>query len=136
MKITLDNGAHIPTRATEQAAGLDLYSPVDAMVIPWDTTFIDTGVHIRLQPDEYAEIKGRSGLARRGVMVATGTIDSDYRGALGIVLYNVTDTPYQIHKGDRVAQLVVQPVRKPEIEIVDELDDTGRGSGGFGSTGR
>lgn len=136
MKVMLDKDAYTPTRATEQAAGLDLYSPVDAVVIPWDAAFIDTGVHIQLQPDEYAEIKGRSGLARRGVMVATGTIDADYRGALGIVLYNVTDTPYKIHKGDRVAQLVVQPVRKPEVEIVDELDETGRGSGGFGSTGR
>lgn len=136
MKVMLDKGAYTPTRATEQAAGLDLYSPVDTVVIPWDVAFIDTGVHIQLQPDEYAEIKGRSGLARRGVMVATGTIDADYRGALGIVLYNITDTPYRIHRGDRVAQLVVQPVRKPDVEIVHMLDETGRGSGGFGSTGR
>lgn len=136
MKIVLGAGAYKPTRGTKQAAGLDLYSPEEIWIKPGGSTFVNTRVAVQLQPDEYAEIKGRSGLARRGIMVATGTIDADYRGELGIILFNVTDEVHHVRAGDRIAQLVVMEVRRPDVEIVDALDETERGAGGFGSTGR
>lgn len=135
MRVVLDKGAFMPTRATSEAAGLDLYSPADLYLYPSRTAFIDTGVHIQLEPDEMATIRGRSGLTRRGVIVPPGTIDSDYRGSLGVVIYALEE-PYHIHRGDRIAQLVVQKIERPALELVDALDDSTRGSGGFGSTGR
>lgn len=136
MKVKLKPGAIAPTRATAQAAGLDLYSPSEGWVRARGRGFVDTGVCIQLQPDEMGEVKGRSGLSRRGLMVTTGTIDSDYRGSIGIMVYNLTDDDYHIRRGDRIAQLTVLKVCRPDIEIVDELDDTERGEAGFGSTGR
>lgn len=136
MKIMLDPGAKAPIRATAGAAGLDLFSPVDVQIRAHGIGFIDTGVHVQLAADEYGEIKGRSGLTRRGLMVPTGTIDSDYTGGLGVTLYNFSGDDYHVHAGDRIAQLVVSPVRLPDVEIVEALDGTERGENGFGSTGR
>lgn len=136
MKVCLDEGAFLPTRAHPLDAGLDLYAPEEGWIRARGRAFIDTGVHIRLETDEAGEIRGRSGLARRGVMVASGTIDAPYRGSLGIVLFNVTDDDYHIRRGDRIAQLVVTKIARPVVEQVDALDDTDRGDGGFGSTGR
>lgn len=136
MKVMLDDCAVLPTRATELSAGLDLYSPVDRWIPKGGIECIDTGVHIQLASDDMAEVKGRSGLTRRGVMVPTGTIDADFRGSIGVTLYNLGGYDYHIRRGDRIAQLVVSPVRYPELELVDALDETARGGGGFGSTGR
>ena len=117
-------------------AGLDLYSPVDIWVPTRGVTFIDTRVHIQMCEGEGGEIRGRSGLSRRGILVANGTIDSDYRGSLGVLLYNVSDEDYHIHEGDRIAQLVIVPVALPKVKVVDVLNGSERDEDGFGSTGR
>ena len=130
-----------PSRATEGSAGLDLAACIDrdVTIAPRQLVCIPTGVAIALPGPEYvALVFARSGLGiRHGIALANGVgvIDSDYRGELQVGLTNLSDTPYTIHPGDRIAQLVVTPVVLPQVEIVEELEDTGRGTGGFGSTG-
>lgn len=130
-----------PSRATEGSAGLDLAACIDrdVTIAPRQLVCIPTGVAIALPGPEYvALVFARSGLGiRHGIALSNGVgvIDSDYRGELQVGLTNLSDTPYTIHPGDRIAQLVVTPVALPQVEIVEELEDTGRGTGGFGSTG-
>ena len=130
-----------PSRATEGSAGLDLAACIDrdVTIAPRQLVCIPTGVAIALPGPEYvALVFARSGLGiRHGIALSNGVgvIDSDYRGELQVGLTNLSDTPYTIHPGDRIAQLVVTPVVLPQVEIVEELEDTGRGTGGFGSTG-
>ena len=130
-----------PSRATEGSAGLDLAACIgrDGTFAPRQLVCIPTGVAIALPGPEYvALVFARSGLGiRHGIALSNGVgvIDSDYRGELQVGLTNLSDTPYTIHPGDRIAQLVVTPVVLPQVEIVEELEDTGRGTGGFGSTG-
>lgn len=135
LRVVLDPNAAEPTRAFVSDAGLDLYSPVDIWVPHTGVTFIDTGVHVEIDDGCMGEIRGRSGLSKRGIMAAVGTIDPDYRGSIGVVLFNVSGEDYHIHEGDRIAQLVITPVCRPKVEIVDVLTDTDRAGGGFGSTG-
>ena len=102
-----------------------------------DRAFIHTGVHISLPEGYEAQVRGRSGLNKNhGIVVPTGTIDADYRGDIGVVVYNLSREPFIIHPGDRIAQLVICPVIQAEWEQVDHLDKTDRGEGGFGSTGK
>lgn len=131
-----------PQRATAGSAGMDLAACIDEAVTiaPRQLVKIPTGIAIALPGPEYAAlIFARSGLGvKHGIALSNGVgvIDSDYRGEIMVGLTNLSDTPYTIHPGDRVAQLVVTPVALPELERVEELDDTGRGAGGFGSTGQ
>ena len=130
-----------PARATEGSAGLDLAACIDepVTIAPRALVRIPTGIAIALpSPDYVALVFARSGLGiRHGIALSNGVgvIDSDYRGELQVGLTNLSDTPYTIRPGDRIAQLVVTPVALPQVEIVEELEDTGRGTGGFGSTG-
>lgn len=130
-----------PSRATEGSAGLDLAACIDrdVTIAPRQLVRIPTGVAIALPGPEYvALVFARSGLGiKHGIALSNGVgvIDSDYRGELQVGLTNLSDTPYTIRPGDRIAQLVVTPVVLPRVEIVEELEDTGRGTGGFGSTG-
>ena len=130
-----------PSRATEGSAGLDLAACIDrdVTIAPRQLVCIPTGVAIALPGPEYvALVFARSGLGiKHGIALSNGVgvIDSDYRGELQVGLTNLSDTPYTIHPGGRIAQLVVTPVILPQVEIVEELEDTGRGTGGFGSTG-
>ena len=131
-----------PTRATEGSAGLDLRACLEepVTIAPRQLVTIPTGVAMALPGQEYVGlIFARSGLGvKHGVSLSNGVgvIDSDYRGELMVGLTNLSDVPYTIQPGDRIAQLVVTPVALPQVEIVTELDDTGRGTGGFGSTGQ
>ena len=131
-----------PSRATAGSAGLDLRACLDEplTIAPRQLARIPTGVAIALPGPEYAAlIFARSGLGvKHGISLSNGVgvIDSDYRGEIQVGLTNLSDTPYTIQPGDRIAQLVVTPVVVPAVEIVEELEDTGRGTGGFGSTGR
>ena len=137
-------GAEIPFPfyASEGAAAMDLCACVDAPVeiAPRALVRIPTGIAIALPGPEYvALVYARSGLGiKHGVTLSNGVgvVDSDYRGEIMVGLTNLSDVPYTIHPGDRIAQLVVTPVVLPELERVEELDDTGRGAGGFGSTGQ
>lgn len=131
-----------PSRATEGSAGMDLMACLDGPVsiAPRQLARIPTGIAIALPGPEYvALVFARSGLGmRHGISLSNGVgvIDSDYRGEIQVGLTNLSDLSYTIRPGDRIAQLVVMPVVTPELEIVEELEDTGRGTGGFGSTGR
>lgn len=134
--------AKIPTRATEGSAGLDLYACIDAPITlnKGDKAVIPTGIALGLDDPHYAAfIHSRSGLAiKHGIALlnSVGVIDSDYRGEVCVGVVKLTEEPYTIQPFERVAQMVIKPVELPEIVEVEELDDTERGAGGFGSTGR
>ncbi len=131
-----------PHFATAGAAAMDLCACVDAPITlaPGQRTLIPTGIAIALPDAEHvALVFARSGLGiRKGICLSNGVgvIDSDYRGQIGVGLVNLSDEAYVIRPGDRIAQLMVVPVVRPTLTFVDELDETERGRGGFGSTGR
>ena len=136
----IDERAKIPTFGSQYAAGADLYALVDDRIIinPGETSLIRTGFAIQI-PEGYAGfIYARSGLAsKKGLAPANkvGVIDSDYRGEVMVALYNHGNEPQMVEFGERIAQLVIAPFYKPNFVLTDELDDTLRSSGGFGSTG-
>lgn len=138
----LRENARIPQRATSGAAGMDLYACLDAplTLAPGQLAIVPTGIAIEL-PDNgcAAFLYARSGLGvKHGICLSNGVgvIDSDYRGEVCAGLCNVSDKPYVIEPNERVAQMVIAPVLTPDIVETDELSDTRRGAGGFGSTGR
>lgn len=138
----LRENARVPVRATGGAAGMDLYACTDAPVTlaPGMLAVIPTGIAVELPDSSCAAfLYARSGLGvKHGICLANGVgvVDSDYRGEVCVGLCNVSDTPYTIEPGERVAQMVIAPVFTPEVTEVDELGGTARGAGGFGSTGR
>jgi dUTP pyrophosphatase len=130
----------LPAYATPGSAGMDVRAAVsDTVVIePGTAELIPTGLIIELPAGYEAQIRPRSGLAikyRIGILNAPGTIDSDYRGELKIILMNFGDRPYAVHRGDRIAQMIVAPYVKVRWERVDAVRETDRGAGGFGHTG-
>lgn len=138
-KINIIKGAKIHTYATEQSAGADLYAKIDNPVLlgSLDRRTFPTGVKIVLPEGFVAEVKPRSGLARKnGIVAVTGVIDSDYRGEIGVTLINLSNEPYRVLPDDRIAQLVITPFVQAEWNEVEELDSTTRGEGGFGHSGR
>ena len=139
IKIQLEADRSLPTYQSKDAAGSDtLYSGASPIqLLPLDRNDINTGVHIQL-PERYeAQVRGRSGLNRDyGIVVPTGTIDADYRGEIRVVVYNLSREPYIIEEGERIAQLVICPVVQADWQQVEHLDNTDRGEGGFGSTGK
>ena len=137
------HACHLPLPAyqTAGAAGMDLQAalgPDTVTLLPGMRTAVPTGLHLSMPPTMEAQIRPRSGLAlKQGVTVvnAPGTIDSDYRGEIKILLINLGQEPVEITDGMRIAQMVLSPILRPEITHRDTLDETERGSGGFGSTG-
>ncbi len=130
----------LPAYATKQSAGLDLRADIDEDVIlqPLQRQLIPTGLHIALPESYEAQVRPRSGLAlKHGVTVLNtpGTIDADYRGEIGVVLVNLSQDPFTVHPGERVAQLVVARYEQADLVSVDVLDETERGEGGYGHTG-
>jgi dUTP pyrophosphatase len=139
----LPHGEGLPLPAYESAgaAGLDLLAAIDAplRLAPLARALVPTGIAIALPEGHEAQVRPRSGLAaRHGVTVlnSPGTIDADYRGEVKVILVNLSDTPFAIVRGDRIAQMVIAPVARAELVEADALDETARGAGGFGSTGR
>lgn len=134
--------AIIPKNATSGSAGMDLYACIDEDIIlyPGKRELVSTGIAIALpSPDYVAYIFARSGLAvKSGITLSNcvGVIDSDYRGEIKVGLVNLSDQPYTIKSGERISQMVISPVIMPSITEVDELDETERAAGGFGSTGK
>lgn len=127
----------MPTRAHEFDAGLDLYSAYDDVYIfPRESELFDTGVHIQLPKNTAGFLKSKSGLNVKHGITSEGVIDVGYVGSIMVKLYNHGDKPYLVRKGDKISQLVILPCLLPELEVVDSLEDTERGTGGFGSTGR
>ena len=138
MNITLlSSDAKLPTRATVGSAGYDLYSPDSGIIQPMERLLIPLHISIQLPVGTYGQIAPRSGLALKyGIQVGAGVIDEDYRGNVGVLLFNVSDKPFEFKKGDRVAQLIVKSYKSPEIKQVEQLDESNRGDGGFGSSGK
>ena len=130
----------LPTYATEQSAGMDLRANIDAPVVlqPLERRLVPTGLHIALPEGYEAQVRPRSGLAlKHGITVlnAPGTIDADYRGEVGVVLINLSNVPFTINDGERIAQMVVARHETAELVEVERLNDTERGAGGYGHTG-
>lgn len=142
----LDEGAVAPSYETPGAAGMDIRANIP-QVVPGQTvkiispgcgTMVETGVYVQIPKGYEIQVRSRSGLAAKsGVFVlnSPGTIDSDYRGEIKVILFNTGSFDFTINHGDRIAQLVVAPVVQAEMVNVDTLDETERGAGGFGSTG-
>lgn len=131
-------GLDLPRYATEGAAGMDVLAAEDVTLAPGARHAVATGLAVAIPPGYEIQVRPRSGLAlKHGISVPNtpGTIDSDYRGELKVILINHGSEPFPIHRGDRVAQLVLAPVTLAEWDEVAELDETSRGAGGFGSTG-
>ncbi len=140
LPITITRPEITPSRAHPDDAGLDLRADIDMAwtIQPGCRELVPTGVSIALPSGQAALVTPRSGLAlKQGVTVlnAPGTVDVGYRGEIGVILINHGDDPVTIDPWDRIAQLVIVPILTPAVQIVDILDDTARGAGGFGSTG-
>ena len=142
MKIKVVNKSKhpLPNYATAQSAGMDLRANLDESVIlkPLERTLVKTGIFMELPAGYEAQVRPRSGLAfKKGVTVLNtpGTIDADYRGEVGVILVNLSNEDFVIEDGERVAQMVIAKHEQPSWEEVEELIETQRGAGGFGSTG-
>lgn len=143
MKIQVVNKSKhaLPAYATEQSAGMDLRANLDGPIIikPLERILVPTGLYLALPPHYEAQIRPRSGLAlKHGITVlnSPGTIDADYRGELRIILINLSNEPFTINDGERIAQMVIAHCEQGVFENVDSLDETERGTGGFGHTGK
>ncbi|KAI4888567.1 hypothetical protein NFI96_014858 [Prochilodus magdalenae] len=160
----LSENATTPTRGSSKAAGYDLYSAYDYSIGPMDKAIVKTDIQIAVPPGCYGRVAPRSGLAAKhfidvgasqgflerkvegfleqvrqvgwGPLPHTGVVDEDYRGNVGVVLFNFSKETFEVKKGDRVAQLVCERICYPDLVQLETLDETERGSGGFGSTGR
>lgn len=136
MKVMLDDGAKMPTRAHSTDAGLDIYSNQDKIVYANSSAIFHTGVHIELPPCTVGMLKSKSGLNVNYGIVSEGVIDEGYTGEIVVKLYNHSNEDYWVTKGDKITQLVVMPVLYKELELVDSFEKTDRGDDGFGSSGR
>lgn len=143
IKIKVVNKGHqqLPAYATPQSAGMDIRANIDEPVIlhPMERRLIPTGLHIALPEGYEAQVRPRSGLAlKHGLTVlnAPGTVDADYRGDIGVVLINLSQEDFVINDGERIAQLVIARHEQADFVVVEELDQTERGEGGYGHTGR
>lgn len=133
----LNTNAKVPTRGSEEAAGYDLYSNSDVEIRPEGTIKVNTGIAMEIPKGYFGAIFARSGLAtKEGLRPANcvGVIDSDYRGEIIVALHNDSNIVRVVEKGERIAQIVIMPYLSVEFKEVDNLDETKRGNGGFGST--
>lgn len=135
MKVKLDPGAKKPTRAHDWDAGLDLYASYDAVIRPGKRAIFDTGVHVEIPKGYVGLLTSKSGLMANDGITSRGTIDCGYVGSIKAVLFNHGSKAVYIRKGQKVTQLVLLQISIPELELVDDLEATDRGDGGFGSTG-
>lgn len=143
MKIKIINNSHhpLPKYATADSAGMDLRANLDEPITlaPMERRLIPTGLHIALPVGYEAQVRPRSGLALKhgiGVLNSPGTIDADYRGEIGVILVNLSQMPFVVQDGERIAQMVIARHETAEWELVETLDETERGAGGFGHTGK
>ena len=136
MNIILDPGAFMPEFAHKTDAGADLRSPIETVVPARNSVVIDTGVHVETQEGYVGMLKSKSGLNVKHDLIGEGVIDSGFQGSIRVKLYNLGDTDYQIHRGDKIIQMVILPCGYCEFTQVDKFAETERGDGDFGSTGR
>jgi len=142
VRVLLERHAFAPPGyLSEHAAGMDVYAAVQEplSIAPGQVAAVPTGVRLEIPPGYEAQVRPRSGLAlkhRIGIPNGPGTIDADYRGEVMVLLINLGDEPYVVHRGDRVAQLVIAAVSRASLTVAETLGETPRGEGGFGHTGR
>ena len=136
IKVVLDEGAKMPHRAHSADAGYDLFSREDAVIYPNAGGIFDTGVHVEIPRGYVGFLKSKSGLNVKHSIQSEGVIDSGYTGSINVKLFNHGSKDVHIQKGQKISQLVLLPIITPELELVDTLEDTERGNGGFGSTGK
>lgn len=136
MKVMLDDGAVMPTRAHPYDAGLDLYARASGYIRANGSMTFDTGVHVEIPEGYVGFIKSKSGLMVISSITTDGTIDAHYTGSIRVKLFNKGGSKYYVQAGDKIAQLVIVPCLLPDLELVDCMEDTDRGDNGFGSTGR
>ncbi|HLU84094.1 MAG TPA: dUTP diphosphatase [Vicingaceae bacterium] len=141
IKIVNKSNHPLPHYGTEAAAGVDLRANIETPITlkPLERTLVKTGLFIELPVGYEAQVRPRSGLAyKNGITVlnSPGTIDADYRGEVGVILVNLSNEPFVIENGERIAQLVIAKHEQAEWQLVEELAETERGAGGFGSTGK
>ncbi|XP_072409345.1 deoxyuridine 5'-triphosphate nucleotidohydrolase-like isoform X1 [Chiloscyllium punctatum] len=133
----LSDNARPPSRGSERAAGFDLYSAYDYVIPAQGKAVVKTDIQIAVPHGFYGRVAPRSGLAAKHFIdVGAGVIDEDYRGNVGVVLFNFGKEDFEVKKGDRIAQLICERICYPELEELKSLDETERGAGGFGSTGK
>lgn len=140
VKIINRSGYDLPAYETPSAAGMDIHAAIDAPVTlaPLQRTLVPTGLRIQLPQGYECQIRPRSGLAlRSGISLVNtpGTVDADYRGEIGVIVINLSDTPFTINPGERIAQMIIAPYSHVEWEPVERIDTTIRGEGAFGHTG-
>ncbi|MBN2538284.1 dUTP diphosphatase [candidate division WOR-3 bacterium] len=138
VRVRLLAGGNLPARQTPGSSGFDLAAAEECVVGPGSWRVVRTGIALELPDGLEAQVRARSGLAARhgvGVLNGPGTVDSDYRGEVKVVLFNLGRDPFDVQPGDRIAQLVFASLTPVELEPCDELSSTGRASGGFGHTG-
>lgn len=138
LRVKLEEGATAPRRTSERAAGYDLYAyiPDKAPVFLNNRLLVRTGCYVAIPEGHYGRIAPRSSLAyKNGIDVLAGVIDQDYRGEIKVILSKNNDSVFSIQHGDRIAQLILEKCSTPPVEVVESLDVTERGEGGFGSTG-
>ena len=135
LKVKLDPGAQMPTRAHDTDAGLDLYAMYKRVIPAQGSMCFDTGVHVEIPAGYVGMIKSKSGLNVAFNLTSEGVIDCGYTGSIMVKLYNHGNRCVEIERGQKISQLVLLPIITPELEEVDDLEATERGNGGFGSTG-
>ncbi|CAB3398225.1 unnamed protein product [Caenorhabditis bovis] len=135
--VKLNENAQMPTYGSTSAAGADIYSAEDCVVPAKGKLCVSTGLQLELPFGYYGRVAPRSGLAAKNFIdVGAGVVDSDYRGELKVLLFNFNDTPFEVKKGDRIAQLICEKIAHCNYVEVSDLENTERGAGGFGSTGK
>ena len=136
LKIMLDKGAIMPTRAHEKDAGYDLYTPKRFVLPQNDAIFIDTGVHVIVPDGKCLVLKSKSGLMKNYKVLTTGLVDEEYVGSIGVMLFNFSGQMLTFERGEKISQFIITNYYGYETEQIYEMPETERGSGGFGSTGR
>jgi dUTP pyrophosphatase len=138
VKVALKDGAALPVYKTSFAAGMDIGANEDGVIAPGESKLVSTGLFLEIPEGYEAQVRPRSGLALKhgiGLLNSPGTIDSDYRGEVLVLLHNFSKEPFKYNKGDRIAQIVFAEVARASLTVSHTLSDTVRGGGGFGSTG-
>jgi dUTP pyrophosphatase len=136
LKIKLEKNARLPVRAHASDAGYDLFATRNIYIMPHGKVTADTGVHCEIPAGYFGDIRPKSGLLFNHDIFTAGTVDAGYTGTVRVRIINLGSDPYEFHEGDKIAQMVLVPCLTPALEVVEELEETERGEGGFGSTGR
>lgn len=136
IKVILDEGAKMPTRAHDTDAGLDIYARETQIIPARDSAKFDTGVHIEIPAGYVGFLKSKSGLNVKHGITSEGVIDAGYTGAIVAKLYNNSGYDYTVNVGDKITQLVLLPIITPDLEEAESFDETERGTNGFGSSGK